>query len=102
MLQEEVDYLHSPEINLQIVFMVGTKQFLEQWSGRGPLNDRFQELRSRRGDGVIAQQGLAQRRRFVLSRWHDLIAGGTERPNNFLDQRGIVRRANRHRIARLE
>ena len=41
MLQEEIDHLHPPKVNLEIVLVIGLKQFFQQRSGRGALDDCF-------------------------------------------------------------
>ena len=102
MLQKKIDDLHAPEINLEIVLVIGLKKFFQQRCCRSSLDHRFQKFRSRCGDGVIAQQGLPQRRGFIFSCRHDFVARGPNRANDFLNQGRIVCRINRHRITGLE
>src|SRR6476469_810574 len=85
MLQKKIDYLHPPEINLEIVLVIGLEKVLQQRCCRSSLDDRFQEFRSGSGDGIAAKQCLAQWRGFIFSRRHYFVASGAKRANNFLD-----------------
>jgi hypothetical protein len=66
----------------------------------GALGDRFQKLRRCLCDATITKQHLPQGL-WAIGSLHFFVAARTNRLDEFLDQRGIVRRPDRHRIADL-
>src|SRR6266496_4930721 len=102
MLNKEIDYLHTPEVSLEVLFAVRGEKISQRWRGAGALGNRFQKLWRRLRDAVIAQQRLVQCRRLALRSWNLFISLGTKCVNNFVHELWIVCRIYRKRIADLK
>ena len=99
MFQEEIDYLHAPEVSLEVLFAVWSEKVTQRRRGGGPLRNGPQKLGCRLGDAVIAQQRFAESR-WLSSRPRGLfIAGESQRANDFMNQLPVVRWINSQRIA---
>ena len=98
MFDEEIDHLHAPEVSVELLFPFGLKEVGQQRRGTGAFRHRLQKLRGRLGDPAIAQQRFAQSR-FPARTFHRLIAVRAERLNDFVGQRRVVGRPDRHRVA---
>ena len=99
MFEEEIDHLHSPKIVRQILSSLRLEQFVQERRRARALGDGLEEFRGRLSDAVVAEQTRAQSREHPAIASDLFLAGGLERVENFIDQRGIVRRVNGHGIA---
>ena len=99
MVREKIDYFHSPQVSLKVLFAVWSEKVRQRRCSGSSLGNGPQKLRCWLGDAVIAQQRFAECRRFAF-RPRDLFATGrAERTDNFIDQFWIVRCVNSQRIA---
>ena len=100
MLDQKIDHLHAPEVSVEVLFPFRLEQVVEQRRGTGAFRDRLQKLRRCLGDAAIAQERFAQSG-LAGRTLHRLVALRADRLDDFVDQRRIVCRPNRHRVADL-
>ena len=86
MFREEIDYLHSPEVSLEVLFAVWSEKIAQRWRCTGALCNGLQKLWCWLRDAVIAQQRFAECRRFAFRPRDLFIAGRAERTDHFIDQ----------------
>ena len=98
MLDQKIDHLHAPEISVEVLFPFRLEQVGQQRRGIGAFRHHLQKLRGRLGDAAIAQQRFAQSG-FAARAFHRLVAFRADRLDDFVDQRRIVGRPDRHRVA---
>src|SRR5215469_13378010 len=102
MLNKKIDYLHTPEVRLEILFAVWSEKIMQCWRSAGALGDRFQKLRRRLRDTVVAQQRFAERRRGPFRAGDLFIPCGPHRVYDFIHELRIVCGVYRKRIADLK
>lgn len=96
MLDQEIDYFHSPQIFLKIQLAFGFEQLGQQWRAIDCFRrDRLQKFRSRLRDAAVAKQNLAQRF-FSGCSFDGLLTFGADLSDDFVNKWGIVGRPNRH------
>ena len=70
MLDQEIDCLHSPEVGVEVLFSLGSKQLVQERGGGGTFGDRPENFWGGLSDAVIAQERLTERGRFPLMVGH--------------------------------
>src|SRR5207244_571485 len=59
MIEQKINHFRAPQIIFEIVFAVRAQQFLEHGSRVRAFGNRFQKLRRRLRNGIIAQKSFA-------------------------------------------
>src|SRR5437870_3374557 len=96
MLDEKIDYLHTPKISIEVLLSLWFQKFAEQWRPVNcALGNRVQESRRCLSDTTIAEKCFAQGR-LAVGTFNWLVAFSADPLDDFSDQCRIICSPDRH------